>query len=103
MAPMWWAPPVQGCATRRSPDVLDLRPLSVPQLALGARRPAEVPSGVRGNGCSGQRARSHGQAMQKRHREQLLEQQRYENALYPGHLARRARRTAPGAGERSSK
>ena len=31
-----WAPPVQGCSTRRGPDVLDLRPLSTPILAAEA-------------------------------------------------------------------
>lgn len=88
MAPMCWAPPVQGCSTRRGPDVLDLRPLSTPILAaeLSRQKPLgePIPSKVRGNVASAQRARAHGEAMMKRCREDLTEQRRYENGIFLG-------------------
>ena len=40
-----WAPPVQGCGTRRGPDVLDLRPLSTPILAAEASGTGGVGAG----------------------------------------------------------
>lgn len=88
MAPMCWAPPVQGCATRRAPDVLDLRPLSTPQLTAQAQRlrplGEPVPSRVRSNTAYGHRAKSHGTALQKRHHEEQLEHTRYENGIFLG-------------------
>eukprot|EP00435_Cladocopium_sp_Y103_P009602 s1015_g2.t1 len=85
MAPMCWTPMLQPCSTRPRPDVLDFRPLSTPILAAELSRQNEpipgVPSKVRGNVTSAQRARAHGEAMMKRCREDFTEQTRYENGL----------------------
>lgn len=88
MAPMCWAPPVQGCATRRGPDVLDLRPLSTPILSaeLARQKPLgePIPQKVRSNVAYTSRAKRHGEALSKSCREGLTEQRRYENGIFLG-------------------
>lgn len=84
MAPMCWTPMLQPCSTRPRPDILEFRPLSTPILAaeLSRNEPIPgVPSKVRGNVTSAQRARAHGEAMMKRCREDLTEHTRYETGL----------------------